>query len=185
MATTLGCIAFALFFLSDYNDIRLHSKALSGAFPIGFVLLAVSVLLQLSFTEAPITSRGWRAVFLLALIGFAALEVYTLFFAFSAEEAYASPGQKRPVYTGGVYALCRHPGVWWLFFMLVCLWLSLGFKFQSVVLYTILNILLVTLEDRLVFPQVLTGYETYKSQTPFLFPNTSSIHAFYHRKHRD
>ena len=181
MGFLLGLGAFALFFLSDYNDWRLRKKQLKLFFPLGGVLLAAAVWLRWGET-VPVVS-GWLrgVVFLLGAV-FLGLLVYTLFFAIPLEASYARPGEKRSVCTTGVYALCRHPGVLWFMGLFACLWLAAGLPLMDAAVYCILNVCLVWFEDRCVFPELLEGYEAYQAATPFLIPNGGSIRACGKRK---
>ena len=176
MGFLLGLGAFALFFLSDYNDWRLRKKRLKLCFPLGGVLLLAAICLR--WGEAGAVVSGWlRGVVFLLGAGFLALLVYTLFFAIPLEASYARPGEKRSVCTTGVYALCRHPGVLWFAGVYACLWLAAGLPLWEAALYSGLNVLLVVFEDRCVFPAQLEGYDAYQAQTPFLLPNRQSIRA--------
>ena len=176
MGFLLGLGAFALFFLSDYNDWRLRKKRLKLCFPLGGVLLLAAICLR--WGEAGAVVSGWLrgVVFLLGAL-FLALLVYTLFFAIPLEASYARPGEKRSVCTTGVYALCRHPGVLWFAGLFACLWLAAGLPLLDAAVYCILNVCLVWFEDRCVFPGLLEGYGAYQTSTPFLLPNGKSIRA--------
>lgn len=175
----MGGLAFFLFFLGDFNDLRLHKKWMRFCFPAGVVLLTLSVILQLNPSAAPVQSLIFRVLILIAALIFAALEIYSLFFSFPVEEAYASPGEKRQSQQSGIYALCRHPGVLWLFLLFLCLWLALGFSFFAFITYSLLNVLLVVYEDAVVFPSLLFGYHNYKARTPFILPTPASIKAVF------
>ncbi|MEG2007399.1 MAG: hypothetical protein RR055_01100 [Oscillospiraceae bacterium] len=171
----LGCLAFALFFLGDINDCKLHQKLLTFSFPAGALLLCVALAFQLDTAGAPVSGLFERILLFIALAVFAALLIYSLFFAFPVSSAYAAPGEKRPACTDGVYALCRHPGVLWLFFVMLCLSLVGGLPFSALFIYTALNLLLVLFEDRYAFPLLITGYAEYRRDTPFLIPTRDSI----------
>ena len=176
MGYLLGLCGFALFFLSDYNDWRLHWAPLKVCFPVGGGLLAASTIWEICRRE-PLVS-GWLRGSILALAaGWFLLLIYTLFFALPVKEAYACPGEKRRVCTTGVYALCRHPGVLWFAGVYVCLWGAEGIPLGLVLLLNALNVGLVWFEDRCVFPDVLEGYDTYQRETPFLIPTGKSIRA--------
>lgn len=164
-----GVLAFAMFFLGDLNDWKWNRPALRFLFPLGLFALAGG-------TAGLIGSAGrcpvlWaRILFFVGAAASLALLVYTLFFALPAEDAYVRQENQRPVCTTGVYALCRHPGFWWFFFLYLCLWGALGVSPAAVALYTALNLLLVSFEDICVFPARLSGYREYRQNTPFLFP---------------
>lgn len=176
MGCWLGLAAFVLFFISDYNDWRLSRQVLKPCFPMGAVLLAVGTVLE-ARRGSPLVS-GWLRGLLFALgAAFLALLVYTLFFALPVEASYASPGEKRPACTTGVYALCRHPGVLWFAGLYGCLSLAAGLPLWEAAVLSALNVGLVAFEDRCVFPARLEGYGAYQASTPFLVPNRASVRA--------
>ena len=76
------------------------------------------------------------------------------------------------LYTGGTYKICRHPGFLWFSFFNVSA--SLFFWYTPITLllvgYTLCNLALVTLEDRVLFPKMFPQYGEYKKTTPFLIP---------------
>lgn len=170
-----GCLSFALFFLSDMNDLRFHKRELFWLFPLGFLLLTVSIVFLCIDNSAPELSLIWRIMFWVLFAAFLALEIYSLFFALPASESYASPGFKRPVCSSGVYALCRHPGVLWFFGAMVCLYFAAGLPLYAAMVFTLLDVALVIYEDYIVFPAVLSGYDEYRRKTPFLVPTPKSI----------
>lgn len=176
-----GCLAFLLFFLSDWNDWRGKKRGLRWSFPAGTILLAGNLLI-LSLRGKPPVHGVVRVFFSVLAAVMAGLLFYSLFFALPLKESYGAPGQERRACTSGVYALCRHPGVLWLAGGLICLWPAAGLSPAAVVLYTVLNILLVTFEDRLVFPALLTGYDEYRKVTPFLIPGRASIQACFRKR---
>ena len=176
MGCWLGLTAFVLFFISDYNDWRLSRRELKLCFPSGAVLLAAGTVLEARRGNVP--ASGWlRGLFCALGALFLMLLVYTLFFALPVEASYARPGQKRPACTTGVYALCRHPGVLWFAGLYGCLWAAAGLPLWEAALYSGLNVLLVTFEDRCVFPARLEGYGAYQASTPFLLPTRRSIRS--------
>ena len=176
MGFGLGLCGFALFFLSDYNDWRLSRRGLRVCFPAGGALLIAGTALECHWSGGP--AGGWLRWPALALGAvFGALLVYTLFFALPAKASYTRPGENRRACTTGVYALCRHPGVLWFAGLYVCLWAALGLPLWEAAVYSGLNVLLVVLEDRCVFPAKLEGYGDYQKTTPFLLPSRQSVRA--------
>lgn len=173
----LGCFAYTLLFLSDYNDAKLHNRYLMICFPLGSFLLILSVFFQLNFAAAPVSGLFLRILIWTIFSFFALLLIFTLFFSFPPASAYAAPGKKRPVYDKGLYALCRHPGVLWAFVLFICVWLAGGLPLYAAIIYILLDLALVAFEDIFVFPIVLFGYEDYKQSTPFLIPTPNSINT--------
>lgn len=173
----LGCLAFALFALSDLNDLRLHRRSLLFCFPSGAALLSVSLAFQLNRTGALVSAAGGRVLFWLLFAIFMALLLHALFFTFPVSAAYDSPGAVRPVCRRGQYALCRHPGVLWFSCAACCLWAGAGLPLLSAASYILLDILLAAFEDLVVFPVLLTGYDSYRRDTPFLFPTLRSMES--------
>jgi protein-S-isoprenylcysteine O-methyltransferase Ste14 len=169
-----SCMAFALFFLGDYNDWKLGKPVLRFCFPCGFILLAVATVFGCNSAETG-NSLLVRVIFGVFAAIFLALEVYTLFFALPAKDAYAEQEKGRRACTTGVYSICRHPGVLWFIGLYFCLWGAFGLSLFSAALCSALNILLIIFEDIFVFPATLSGYAEYKKTTPFLIPTLKSI----------
>lgn len=80
----------------------------------------------------------------------------------------------------GTYALCRHPGVWWLMVLLggASLIVKRTGLLRLAVLWIVLDIGLVAIQDRVIFPRRFPGYRHYQQSTPFLLPTPASITNF-------
>lgn len=183
----LPLLPFALFFLNDLNDYKLKKKYLIYCFPLGVVLLTVFVVMKADSRYA-LTGIYLRACIGIVALVFLILTLVSLFFALPIGLSYTAPGGKRPTQTEGVYALCRHPGVLWFSFLFLSMWPSIGLPPLFVCECIALNILLALFEDLYVFPAILTGYDAYKSSTPFLIPSKQSISlciSYYLRKRKD
>lgn len=170
----LGVAAFFLFFLYDACELRPHQTWMSFLFPAGCLLLVAATIGQVAPFSPLLPHPSVRIFFGLLGIGAFFLLLWALFFSFPKEEGYTQTGEKRPVFTGGQYRFCRHPGVWWMAVLLFCLCPSVGLPYTAATLYSILNVFLALFEDRIIFPRVLTGYETYCQRTPFLIPRWRS-----------
>lgn len=170
----IGILAFILFSLNDLNDCFFHSKIVKIFYPAGFLALIISTLL-ICISSRSVIGIVSRIVFgilgLLSLI----LLLYSLFGQFNLADSYWKPGEKRPTCTTGMYALCRHPGVLWFVILYVCLHFCFGIPWTSVIVFSVLNVLLALLEDKVIFPNLLEGYESYRKTTPFLIPRAHSI----------
>jgi len=160
-----GCAAFSFFFLGDFNDWRMEKPILRLCFPIGLILLSYGTVIEI------IEHGGLRdSIFLITAALFFGLLIYTLFFAFNTKEAYQTQEKGRPVYTTGVYGICRHPGVLWFAGIYLSFWLMERISFISAASYIGLNIVLAWFEDVYVFPATMSGYDKYKTKVPFLIP---------------
>jgi protein-S-isoprenylcysteine O-methyltransferase Ste14/DNA-binding XRE family transcriptional regulator len=140
------------------------------------VIAVVALVFLASYLDLPVPAR--IAVLALAVLAvvFLALMVYTLFFALPFSATYLEENAPRKAYTGGMYALCRHPGVLWFAGAYLCLGLLLGTPKAAVfaLVMTGLNIAYVLFQDRWTFPQSFVNYEEYRRTTPFLLPTPGS-----------
>ena len=83
------------------------------------------------------------------------------------------------IVSSGTYALCRHPGVLWLgVFLLGYLLVANSLEaLCTAVVWLLLDIAVVAIQDFVVFPRVLAGYAVYRRRTPFIIPNRASLSA--------
>jgi protein-S-isoprenylcysteine O-methyltransferase Ste14 len=84
--------------------------------------------------------------------------------------------------TSGTYALCRHPGALWMILFLIGAVLAVG---RSGMLFTAflwigLDVLLVAVQDRFIFPVHFPAYRQYQQTTPFLIPTPSAVRCALH-----
>ena len=174
----LGIAAFVLYFLYDINSFTWKRKLPGTFFLIGTLCIGAATVLDLVFAWRTGAFSGAADILLLAgaLVCFGAL-IYSLFFALPFKETYADQTDGRRVYRGGVYALCRHPGI--LFFFGTYLLLGLAalpspvlFRF---LLFSALNLAYAWFQDRITFPRTFTDYPDYQSQVPFLIPTGQSF----------
>lgn len=177
MPLVLGCFAFLLFFLYDWNQLAGNRSVFRILFPAGCFLLVLSTGLlfwnrQKDFS-LPLLGRIF-AFFFCLLTGL--LTLYSLFGALPFSSTYVA-ANNRKTFTHGVYALCRHPGVLFLAGFYGGLWLlsqdfSLIFPFF---LLNFLNFCYAWFQDRITFPKQFDDYPLYQKSTPFLLPNRDSI----------
>ena len=181
MFAITGTVSFLLFLLGDLNDAFWHRRLLKPAFLTGAALLTVSTAGMI--LSAPPEAFGFLQVASLAgALLFAVLLVRALFFSFPSKEAYVESSRERKVYSGGMYALCRHPGILWFCFLYACLIPGAGAPPAVALLYCLLNILLGWVEDKWIFPRMFTDYDAYKQRVPFLIPTLKSLRAWIHPK---
>lgn len=174
-----GAAAFGLFVLYDINSVVWKKKSLRCLFSLGAVLLLAATGLCL-LRECEGSRFFDNPLALLVLIPAAAsfaLMVYALFFALPFTETYVHVPGKAVVCDRGMYALCRHPGVLW--FCLGYLFLALAWGTPRVwgmgIVYSLLNVGYVILQDRWTFPRTFKDYAGYRKRVPFLIPTAGSI----------
>lgn len=173
-----GVIAFGMFLLYDLNSFTWKNRILHTFFLIGNVILLASTAACFVTLIRAYGAPVWRIVIFGALaVSQAALLIYTLFFALPFEKTYTRLEENPPVYTEGVYSLCRHPGGVWFFFLYLFLALLTGQRLMMAVCicYSGLNVLYVWFQDRVTFKRTLSGYEAYQRETPFLIPTGKSV----------
>jgi protein-S-isoprenylcysteine O-methyltransferase Ste14 len=177
-----GLGAFALVFLSDWQRSSLAARPRARAVPASLILsCAALALLALALFLA--VARGPRlnphpairvAAGLLSLPPLCLLVISEFI-----EVGFATAEAGPPRLTeSGTYALCRHPGFWWLFLFL----LPLSVAAASLSLLAALpawaaaDLALVIAEDRLFFPRIFgPAYLDYRKRVPFLLPDRRSL----------
>jgi len=180
----IGSFCFIMFFLYDFNSVTWKNPFIHRFFLLGSVFLLITTLRMVaqfrkSLLEGAVASPQWFILFM----GFSILLVYTLFFALPFDDTYANLSRNRKVYTSGVYALCRHPGVLWFMGMYFSFYFltkdPLILKIS--IIWSFWNILYVIFQDLWVFPKTFEDYHIYQANTPFLIPNRSSLRRLKHK----
>jgi protein-S-isoprenylcysteine O-methyltransferase Ste14 len=187
-AAALSLLGFGAFLALDLDALR-------GKAGVQTATTAVAVASLLSAAAwswpmgTPLRVPLWARLsgVMLAAAG-AALLAYSLFIELAAARRRegARAEVERLVRTG-TYALCRHPGYWWLLIFLAGLVLAAD-RSGMVLLaagWAGLNLILVIAQDWVVFPRRFPEYPSYRRATPFLIPSASSIRAAIHTFRRD
>ena len=174
----LGCIAFGFLYLFDINKVVSFNKIFNVNFLFGCVILAYATLYLLKADYAGfILAMPIRVIsLLLAAVAFIFM-LYALFISLPFKKTYLKTYVSSEVIDHGMYALCRHPGVIWFFFFYLFLFLYTG-KWEMLwacLLWTLMDVIHVWIQDRWFLPAILKGYHNYQKKTPFLIPNIDSI----------
>lgn len=180
-----GLIVFGLYYVYDYNSVKWKHWLPRRFFLAGTLLLMLATAVQIVSAVRTVGIQRYSGLFLTAAVLFLALLIYTLFFALPFEETYLKPNEKPCVYSEGMYALCRHPGVLWFFFFYLCLGLAFwpSRLLWVGLFYSGLNLIYVIIQDLWTFPNTFADYGVYKKQAPFLFPTRASIKRAFGRKY--
>ena len=176
----MAAAGFGLLFLGDINSVSWKNRLLAPAFFCGFALIAAAAAgdLYTALRHTPLAGAKllWLA---LGVLSCAAL-CYCLFFAVPFGESYLEDQKERRVCRSGVYALCRHSGVWC--FGAACLFFGAaawpaGLIWRGLC-YTALDVLYSYFQDRFIFPRVFTDHGDYCRSVPFLIPTKQSLCRF-------
>jgi len=174
-----GVIGFVLMLIYDINSFTVKNRCLHFGFCAGCLLLVgatAAACFQAVRTGAFIGFMD--AMLLLLSFGCFLALIYCLFFALPFAETYQKQQNQRSVYSGGVYALCRHPGVlcfWGLYLFLGLAALPYKRLLYMGLLFSTLNTAYAWFQDRITFPKSFYDYDEYRTIAPFLFPNPRSI----------
>lgn len=176
----LGGIAFLILTLFDLNKVKHWNNKFNVLFALG-VLFIVFATITLFFTGSPDFTLPqpyrWLA-FLLFIIS--VVQMFdALFGALPFKRTYVD-GVNDGLINTGWYALCRHPGVYGFFFTFLGLFLYSGkwIMLYATVIWTVLDILHVYIQDVYFFPLTIKGYTDYQKETPFLLFNKQSLRRF-------
>ena len=173
-----GAAAFLLVGLSDWAALRGHKALRSIAVAISAVLLcAAFVGLSVGGVRfvVPVSLRIAAGVLCLPFVGLLVLSVLI-------EPTWAAGHTPPfpPLYTRGTYALVRHPGVHWFFFVHSLLALAMASWSLAIAVpcWTGANLALSLVQDRVLFPRIFgPAYTGYRREAPFLIPTRRSLRA--------
>ena len=166
----LGILAFVLLSVFDLNKLKTFHPIFNVCFALGCLLLAYAT------GGILFTSERWFSIAPIPLFWIAALfglveMFYALFFALPFNATYVEGTPPVKVVDTGLYALCRHPGVWgfFAFYLFAFLASGNGDLLIAGMIWTVFDVLHVTIQDVWFFPHTLPGYDEYRKTTPFLF----------------
>jgi protein-S-isoprenylcysteine O-methyltransferase Ste14 len=110
----------------------------------------------------------------------ASLLIHSLFISLPFRKTYVDTGVGDKLVKTGLYALVRHPGILWFpLFMLSLIPISRSsLLLIAAPTFIALDIVLVVIQDRLIFGRMFHGYDSYRRETPMLLPNRRSFGAF-------
>jgi protein-S-isoprenylcysteine O-methyltransferase Ste14 len=177
----LGIIGFLLIRLFDLSSLKRLSliKPLIWALGTVLVVYATAMAVITSGTVSLplwVTLSGW-----LLLLTSATLTFYSLYINIPFSKTYiTTKDEENKLISGGLYALVRHP--WLPSFTLLLLSIIAISGATLLMIATIcwvpVNLILVYIQDKYIFPHLFSEYSHYRETTPMLIPNRKSIGAF-------
>lgn len=178
IALFLGMAAFLLYLIYDINSFTRRLRFVHSFFLLGTLLLGVATALDIWSAWKVGAFSGVMDVLLLvgAVLSFGSL-IYSLFFALPFKETYTEQAGPDRVYSGGVYALCRHPGILCFFIMYLLLGLAAlpSPMIVNCLVFSLLDLGYAWFQDRVTFPKTFCDYTDYQKNVPFLIPTKASI----------
>lgn len=175
----IGFLGFLVAYLFDVVSLMRIPGAKQGVGIVAAGLISyatVMVCLKSERFELPIwlVSLG-SVLFFMSVV----LIIYSVFINLPFHKTYVAPGVGDKLIKTGTYALARHPGVLWYVLVLISLIMISRSKLLLIAapIWLALDILHVTIQDRLFFGKMFKGYDDYRRETPMLIPNRRSISA--------
>ena len=176
----LGCLGFLIIHTLDIASLKRILGVKPAVWVLGNGLLAYSVIMVwLAPDKLPLpvwsTWLGW-AILSISL----SLLIYSLFINLPFRKTYVTTGVGDRLITSGLYALVRHPWMYWLILLMLSLILVSKSKLMLIAspIWILLDILLVVIQDKFFLGRMFAGYDAYRQETPMLVPNRKSINAF-------
>lgn len=176
----IGALGFLIIHLFDIISLRKIPASKPLVWTLGSGLLIFSIVMVCLVPDRLILPL-WSNLCGYVLLGVSILFLlYSLFINLPFRKTYIASGVSEKLITTGLYALVRHPGVHWFILILLSLFLVTGSKMliAASVVWILMDILLVVIQDRFFFGRMFEGYDDYRQTTPMLVPNRKSISAF-------
>lgn len=173
----VGVGGFALAILSDFLSIGRFQALSRWGFWVSAGILTYALFEVTLFTgrlnlAAPLVLAGW-IILPLSFI----LLIYSLFIELPFSSTYLGEGVQQALFTGGTYALTRHPGLLWFgLFLVALLFVSRSRDLLiAAPVWFFLDMLWVVIQDRFIFVKLFRQYNLYQKETPMLIPNYKSL----------
>ncbi len=179
----IGIIGFALLLIFDLLSLR-NKNYLKYVFGLtGFLMIFIcSLLIIINYSDFNELNNMFRIISSVFALASLSLLVYSVFIEVGKKTYQVE--NKHILVTEGTYALTRHPGVLWM----LLLFIFGAIMFQNILLFytgliwTIVNIIYVSIQERYIFHKIFDNYEQYQKNTPMILPNIRSIGKFTNRK---
>jgi protein-S-isoprenylcysteine O-methyltransferase Ste14 len=174
----LGFIAMNIFDLVSLKKVPFGIKPLLWTAGCGMLLYAI---LMLCFESNTLPLDGWMVWAGWGLLAVSLFMIMlALFINLPFRKTYVEAGVSNRLVKTGLYALVRHPGVYWVatFMFSFVLISRSSMMLIGAPVFVFLNTAFVVIEDKCFFIKMFEGYSEYQKETPMLIPNRRSIKAF-------
>lgn len=159
----VGMSGYVLAGLYDFSILH-KKKNLTRLTALGFPLTAVPLVYLFAAGKPGLGIAGAIALIVLVLLCSAGL-IYSVFI-----ELFLHAPRDGRAYTRGTYSFSRHPGFIW--YTGIHLLAAIYFMKTDIALLcaslVICNLVLITVEDAVLFPRMFDDYDQYREKTPFI-----------------
>jgi protein-S-isoprenylcysteine O-methyltransferase Ste14 len=165
-----GVIGFALTLVYDLLQERENSRGRSVIAIAGAIFVSIATLAIFFLTPLPV-QIWWVSVsgFIMVL-----LSAYMFLYSTVLEIPHAdiNRGNEISLIETGSYAIVRHPGFFWYFILIMSTILLYREPTVAIVaaILLLMELIVVWIEDWLLFPRFIPGYREYRQRVPMLFP---------------
>jgi len=139
---------------------------------LGFFLTAVPYPIMFLTMRSPLGS-GISTLLVLLVLLFTALLAYSVLI-----EIPRSANAHGTLYRSGTYSFSRHPGFIW--YTVVNILIAVYFWDIGIALvcagFIVCNLVLIAIEDSVLFPRMFADYGEYRKETPFFLSLQNMIH---------
>lgn len=165
----LGLAAFLALTLFDVHKLKPIHPLFNGLFAVG-VLMLIGATYGIMISEPWFTFTAQPMAWIIAGLGLGEM-IFALFLALPFTTTYVRSVDQTSVINTGLYGMCRHPGVWGfiVYYLAASLASGHGTLLIAGIVFSVADLVHVTLQDRLFFSKTLVGYADYQRQVPFLF----------------
>ena len=178
----VGAAGFLSVALYDLSQIRGTVRSGSVFSSIGYLAILASMIFLVATTRPAPTPPLLLFIKALLSLTFLSLLIYSVVIEIPRAQRKrgmsAEPASHEPVVVDtGFYALVRHPGFLWF----ALLWATIVSVYHNPevttcgVVLVVLDLLLIAVEDLVVFPRIFPGYDEYKRRVPFLIPRLRRV----------
>jgi protein-S-isoprenylcysteine O-methyltransferase Ste14 len=176
----IGGLGFLVIHLFDIFCLKRIPVAKPASWLVGGGLIIYS-LIMISLAPGKLSLPAWSTGIGGGLLLIAAsLLAYSLFINLPFRKTYIATGVGDKLVVTGLYALVRHPGVYWFIITMLALVLLTRSPLMLIAgpIFILLDIILVTIQDKFFFGRMFQDYDRYRRETPMLLPNRKCIDAF-------
>jgi len=166
-----GGFGFLCILIYDLSQLYNHPAVTRITSFIGFSSVILALFLEIFLYRPSFSQSSMLIPKYIVMLASLTLLIYSLFVE-TAAGAPDSAGNIRTAVTDGTYSLSRHPGFLWF----LCLQISINWLCGRVeviiigVTLSIMDYVLIVLEDIWIFPRLFSNYEEYKKSVPMIIP---------------